>query len=601
LFKFFSRLPVLEKFIRFWRIFRAYIGDRLLIYIVISVVVTLLESVGIGLFFPLMNGLQNNGGPSSTIELWVDRFLRTVGLTYNLQNILASLVVVFLVKAAVQMAAADYQSRVVAEYLRAVDTKIYSAICEQRYQSFLGRSIGTLSNAVVNETNRATVALSKFAALFPSIITIFIFSGLALRVDWRLTIGVLGAGLVLLLGLRLLARYIRGISRENTESFGRLNELVLQSFNSFKYLRATMGVPVMEKQVNATIDKLSRSQYLLSATANFSQIINEPIAVILLCGMFWQQTVLSHQPLSHVVVLALVFYRLIKEVMSFQGSWNGFAATSGSIDLVTSIIAESERGKENISGELFSGIRDSIRFDNVSFSYGNREVVSNCSLKIPRNAMVALVGESGSGKSTLVDLMTGILRPTAGKVFLDDVPLERIGLGSYRARIGYVTQEPALFSDTIKNNISLWDEADPGAVQKKVEAAASDANCIGFISVLPQGYDTALGDRGVNLSGGQRQRIAIAREIYRAPDLLVLDEATSALDSETEVEIQKSIEALKGKITTVVIAHRLSTIRNADWICVLSQGRLVEEGTFETLFSRAGSHFQAFCNLQGLR
>lgn len=600
MFNFLSRLPVLEKFVRFWRIFRAYIGGRLWIYILISLVVTLLESVGIGLFFPLMNGLQNGAEPRSNLDVRVAHALESIGLSYNLQNILICLVLVFLVKAAVQMAAANYQSMVVADYLRVITIKIYSSVCEQKYQTFLGRSIGSLANAVVNETSRATVALVKFASLFPSLITIFIFSLLALRIDWALTLGLLAAGGTVLLSMRMLARYIRKISHETTENFGRLNELVLQSFNSFKYLRATMGVPMLEKQVNVTIARLARSQYLLSAAANYSQILNEPIAVTLLCGMFWQQTVLSHQPLSHVVVLALVFYRLIKEVMSFQGNWHGFAATMGSIDLITTVIAEAGRGKEKLTGQPFRGIRDAIQFENVSFSYGEREVLSGCSFKIPRNSMVAFVGESGSGKSTAVDLITGMLRPTFGKVLIDGESLDYFSLAEYRARIGYVTQEPALFSDTIMNNISMWDESGLESVRAKVESAAGDANCANFISALPRGYETILGDRGVNLSGGQRQRIAIAREIYKQPDLLVLDEATSALDSETEVEIQKSIEALKGKITTVVIAHRLSTIRNADWICVLSEGRLVEEGTFDTLFQREGSHFRDYCRLQGL-
>ncbi|MGZ3686122.1 MAG: ATP-binding cassette domain-containing protein, partial [Bdellovibrionota bacterium] len=485
MFNFLSRLPVLEKFIRFWRIFRRDTGRNLWGYILISFLVTLTESVGIGLFFPLMNSLQNTGGPKSEVELWVDRGLALFGLSYNLQTILLCLVGVFFVKALIQLVASTFQSHVVADYLRTIATKIYVAICGQKYQSFLTRSIGSLGNATVNETNRASVALVKFATLFPSMITISVFSLLALRVDWALTLGVLGFGGGVLLIMRLLARFIRRVSLESTAEFNRLNELALQSFNSFKYLRATMGVAPLEKQVGATIQRLSRSQFLLSAAANLTQIINEPVAVLLLCAMFWHQTLIAHQPLSHVVVLAVVFYRLIKEVMIFQGSWHGFTATMGSIEFVSSVIDSAERGREPLEGKPFTGIREAIRLEDITFSYGDRNVLQNCSFSIPRNAMVALVGESGSGKSTIVDLITGILRPSSGRVLVDGVPLSEISLASYRARLGYVTQEPALFSDSIANNISFWDEGDPALVRKKVEAAAEEANCSEFIGLEP--------------------------------------------------------------------------------------------------------------------
>jgi subfamily B ATP-binding cassette protein MsbA len=206
------------------------------------------------------------------------------------------------------------------------------------------------------------------------------------------------------------------------------------------------------------------------------------------------------------------------------------------------------------------------------------------------------VGESGSGKSTLVDLLTATLKPTSGRVTADGRSLADVDVESLRRRIGFVSQESVTFDDTVANNITLWQGGDPAAVR----LAAERAHCAEFIERMPGGYDAVIGDRGVKLSGGQRQRLAIARELYKQPEILILDEATSALDSESEQAIQASIDGLKGQMTIIIVAHRLSTIRRADRIFVLEAGRLVEQGAYQELLSRPGSRFRRMCELQQL-
>ena len=204
---------------------------------------------------------------------------------------------------------------------------------------------------------------------------------------------------------------------------------------------------------------------------------------------------------------------------------------------------------------------------------------------------IAILGESGVGKSTLVDLLTLLLKPQSGVIVIDGVNAHEVKLNSWRKQIGYVSQEPMVFDDTITNNISMWTgnpDTDPLQLQR-VKYAAKQANIENFIENLPNGYDTQVGDRGIRLSGGQRQRLCVARELFKEPLLLILDEATSALDTESENYIKDSIEALKGKITVVQIAHRLSTIRNADYVYILRERKVVEEGTYMELASKSGS------------
>ena len=206
-------------------------------------------------------------------------------------------------------------------------------------------------------------------------------------------------------------------------------------------------------------------------------------------------------------------------------------------------------------------------------------------------SMVALVGSSGSGKSTLVSLLPRFYQPTSGQILLDGAPLESYSLASLRTQIGIVSQDVVLFDDTVASNIAF---GRPGATAMEIEEAAKKAYAQDFISRLPEGYQTTIGERGVKLSGGERQRLAIARAILRDPPLLILDEATSALDSHAEQAIQAQLKEIARDRTTLVIAHRLSTIADAAQILVMSQGRIVERGSHAELLARGGRYRQLF-------
>ena len=215
---------------------------------------------------------------------------------------------------------------------------------------------------------------------------------------------------------------------------------------------------------------------------------------------------------------------------------------------------------------------------------------------------IAIVGESGSGKSTLVDLIALLHTPTNGKIFIDGTNGNDISKHSWRSQLGYVSQETIIFDDTIANNICMWsgDYTNDKNLFTKIRRAANQANILDFIDSLDDGFNSLVGDRGVLLSGGQRQRLFVARELFRNPNLLVLDEATSALDSESEKEIQKSIDNLKGEITVIVIAHRLSTIKNVDLIYVLKDGRIIESGSYSDLTKDDKSNFSRMIEFQSL-
>ena len=241
------------------------------------------------------------------------------------------------------------------------------------------------------------------------------------------------------------------------------------------------------------------------------------------------------------------------------------------------------------SGEIeISGVREKIVYEEVSFSYSDGvEVLNGVELEMSRGDVVAVVGPSGAGKSTIADLLPRFYRPTRGRITIDGNDIADIRLSSLRSIMGIVTQETILFNDTIFNNIAYGLSDCP--MEEVVEAARA-ANAHSFISEMQDGYETVIGDRGVQLSGGQRQRIAIARALLKNPQILILDEATSSLDVESEALVQEAIDRLVKGRTTLVIAHRLSTIRNADKIAVVENGRIEQIGTHEELIGEAGTY-----------
>jgi subfamily B ATP-binding cassette protein MsbA len=418
--------------------------------------------------------------------------------------------------------------------------------------------------------------------------------------DWRMSLVVFGVVPLALLPVLRLARRLKQVTTQSQRSLGKIAEIVQEVLTGIRVVQA-FGMERWESgRLAAANDgwlKFMRRSLRFRAV---SSPLMELMAAAGIAVAIWGagRLILSGEiEPSHFlsfITAVMLLYQPVKQLgrvgqMALQGAAAG--------ERIFEVLDASTGVPDDGTG-ILPPFREAIAFERVTFGYGDARVLDEVSFRIERGEVVALVGASGSGKTTAASLLPRFWDPTSGRITVDGEDVRAVTLASLRAQIAMVTQETVLFNESVRANIAY---GRPDVAHEAVERAARMAQAHEFISALPEGYDTPVGEKGVRLSGGQRQRIAIARAFLKDAPILVLDEATSALDAESEREVQRALETLMGHRTTLVIAHRLSTIRNADVIVVLAGGRVAETGRHQDLLERGGEYARLYRIFEGER
>ncbi len=431
--------------------------------------------------------------------------------------------------------------------------------------------------------------MSSLDMLFKNPILIIVYFSTLLFVSWQLTLFTIVFVPIFGWFMGMVGRKLKQKSIKAQALWSDTMSQVEETLGGLRIIKAFCA----EDKMNARFDAVNTAYRNDIMRVNIRQSSAHPMSeflgtvMIIIVLWFGGILVLNNQTITGptFIYYMVILYSIIQPLKEFSKAGYNIPKGLASMERIDKILKAENTIHEVAQPKHISSFEHQIEFRHVSFKYAEQWILKDINLVIPKGKTIALVGQSGSGKSTMVDLIPRYYDVQEGEVLIDGINVKDLGIHDLRQLIGNVNQEAILFNDSFRNNISFGVE---NATQQQIEEAAKIANAYDFIMASEQGFDTNIGDRGGRLSGGQRQRVSIARAILKNPPILILDEATSALDTESERLVQDALERLMKTRTTVAIAHRLSTIKNADEICVLHDGKIVERGTHDELLSFDG-------------
>lgn len=557
-----------------------------------------IEVVGIVALLPLLNVATGEATDNAISRVIID-ILASIGIAPTLGNLLLVIVAIFSARGVFVYLYTYFTAQITVAVRRNVQVDIIRRFCDMTFGYYTRHSTGWFNNIVVVEVHRFISSLRVFSRLLVNAVNAIVFLPFALAMKFELTLAVFAIGGFVLWSLLGLIRRTAEQSRKQTRLMGQINAEFIQLIQAFIYLKATNAMAAANKHVIRTIYRLTDNELRIKRTAAFFVSIMEPIAIAVLASYIYYEVIILSGSLSEITVFALLLYRLLMRLTSFAPQLQAFNETMGGVFAVKEVSQDLDRHGEHSGTQAIAALDVPIVFNDISFRYGNSDILRNVNIVLPPNETIGIVGASGAGKTTFFHMLTGLLAPCSGEITIGGMSYADIDKQTLRSKIGYVTQDAIIFNDTVANNISLWqyEEGDTACLER-IRQVTKTAKCDEFVDAMPKGYDTRLGDRGIKLSGGERQRIAIARELFKDPELLIFDEAASALDAESERYVQESIDRMHGERTMVVITHRLASVRNCDRIYVFRSGRVVEEGRFDKLYASKGTYFRHLCDQQ---
>ena len=480
-----------------------------------------------------------------------------------------------------------------------IRNEAYESIQRQSLAFFDKIDTGQLMSRATTDTER----IGRFLT-FPFrmlVQTAFLLTGVItsmIMIDWELTIASFMIISLILVNFSLFGKKIRLVISRSREHFGELTSILWENISGIRVVRAF----AMEDFEKEKFQRPNRAYYDAMVKAAVFRAIFLPITGLIggfvTVIIFWLggiRVIEGRLSIDMLYVFSSYAFMLMRPMSMLGMIWTGYQRMAAAGERVFQIIEAEPEIKDKPDAIELKDVKGHIKFENVYFGYEkDKPILKNVSFEIKPGETVALLGPTGSGKSTIIHLLMRFYDVTSGRILIDGHDIRDVKLKSLRRYIGIVSQEIFLFNKTVRENISF---GRPDASMDDIIRAAKIAQAHEFIMKLPNGYDTIIGERGVNLSGGQRQRIAIARALLLNPKILILDDSTSSVDVDTEYEIQKALSALFKNRTTIVITQRISTIRNADKIIVMDNGEIVEEGNHETLIAKKGIYYRLYQTL----
>jgi ATP-binding cassette subfamily C protein len=561
------------------------------------------EGLSVVFLLPLLQlaGVDMQNGSLERISAQLKSGFGLIGIEPTLVAVLVVYVMITALQASLAYAQAFVNASVVQDYTHHLRTRLYTAISRTEWLTLSRIRSSDFTFALTTAVDNVASAVQQLLFAGSTGAVVLIYFGLSLVLSPEMTAVVSGAAVLLLLLQHAFSVSATGPGEEVVNSAANLYATAAEQLGGLKTAKSYGNEGRHVEMFLAAAKRLNNSSMQLVKTYAEFKWRQSVGAVIGLAVILFLSVRIFHLAAAGILLLLFLFSRIVPRLFSLQHAGQGISGYLPALVTIESLIRSCENAPEHPSGERIAIEAGTIEFRGISFSYlesTDRATLANVDLTLPSGKTSAIVGASGAGKTTIADLLLGLIHPGRGCIVIGGTTLDSSHVSSWRSRIGYVAQDTYLFNDSVRSNLA-WAARDSNEHEMwtALRAAAADD----FVSQLPEGLDTVIGERGVRLSGGEKQRLSLARALLRKPAVLILDEATSALDSENEQRIYRAIEGLHGEITIVTITHRLSTIRQADVIFVIDHGRVAAAGTWDELVQGDNPRFRELLAAQGFQ
>ncbi|PTN11210.1 ABC transporter ATP-binding protein [Nitrosomonas aestuarii] len=527
------------------------------------------EGLSLTALLPLLSIAVGESSGDSGIGQFMEEALRKIGIEPTLDMILIIIVGGMFTKGLILLLANRQVGYTVAHVATALRLNLIEALLASRWQYYLRQPVGSLANSVATEAYRAANGFEHSVNVLALATQVLVYALVAVFISWQATLASLFIGLFLLIVLHRLVRATRRAGANQTQLLRHLLTYLSDVLNSVKSLKAMARDNVADailRDQTKQLEKATRHEVMSRAAL---MALQEPILAAITAAGLYLALVVWQLSLPEVMVMVFLLTRILGLLNKTQRKYQQLAVQESAYWALRKAAEDAADAAERRSGTDEPHLQQGILLRNIRFSYDKKTIFKQLDIEIPIKTFTAVTGPSGVGKSTLIDLLCGLAEPNAGEVLIDGKSLHELDMRRWRHMIGYVSQDTILLHDTVMNNILV---GEPALTAEDAERALRQAGAWDFVSALPDGMQTIVGERGGLLSGGQRQRIAIARALAHAPVFLILDEPTSALDPESEKTICETLRQLSKQLTIIAVSHQPAVINAADRVFILSEG-----------------------------
>lgn len=532
--------------------------------------------VGFGIIIPVINISMSNSIGKDKFSEFVSSSIKYFGYEPKLSILLFILCVLFILKALVVFCVNVTKIVITTSITRTIQIEIVNLMNSSKFLYHLKTNSGERLNLISREVDRFTSTFSNVSLMIISSISIIIFMGSLIFIDTFLVTIII----ILFFILHFFFRPIFSLSKKysfiSTKTSANLQKFLVELIYNFSYLKSTNRTSKIVNLVKKQIFTLIKIMRIMNYLSSFLASIKEPIGVLILTGLIYYKVILNGQNISETLFIGIILYRSIQRVLEFQNGLHRTNESCGGLFAVENGLKELKKNVEDNSGNILPNFNSSIVFKNVSLKYDEKKILKNLTFKIKPKEILGIAGVSGSGKSSIINIITKLISPSQGEIFLGKDKFSEVDNTAFRSKIGYVTQDPSIIQGSLSDNISFFESTKKINESKNIKYYMNLAG----IANLFERKDQNVYEAGKNYSGGQKQRIAIARELFREPEILIFDEPTSSLDKNSTEVIKKTIKKYKGRKTIIIVSHNLDFLNICQRIILLKDGLIYKQGTY---------------------